>query len=320
MKEALSKYFGQKLIFVVRILLFCTVMYALFRTIQHQQQGFEGIMTTFLSSWKGTPFYFWIVLLTLMGLNWTLESLKWQTLLQHIEPISTVKAFKSVLTGLALGMLLPSGTGDVAGRIINLKKKTEGIGAGIVSGVIQTIVTISFGYFGLVYIVQKFGLKNSLESYLILGIPAFCIIALIIIWYLRNQKKLIKYQRIQQVLEAICTLRKKQWRSLFAIGIMRHLVFILQFCLLFNWAGVKLPFVDTLSIVNSVFLAKTIIPALNFVSDLGVRELSAIYFMRHYAVDINQVITATFSLWLLNIGIPVLIGSIWILFTRKNAH
>ncbi|MDI9881830.1 lysylphosphatidylglycerol synthase domain-containing protein [Flectobacillus longus] len=319
MKEALGKYFGQKLIFVVRILLFCTVMYALFRTIQYQQQGFEGLMTTFLSSWQGTPFYFWIVLLTLMGLNWTLESLKWQTLLQNIEPISTVQAFKSVLTGLALGMLLPSGTGDVAGRIINLKKKTEGIGAGIISGVIQTIVTISFGYFGLIYIVQKFGLKNSLESYLILGIPTVGTVVLGIGWYIGKQK-LIKNQRIQQVLEAIYTLRKKQWGSLFAIGIMRHLVFILQFCLLFNWAGVKLPFVDTLAVVNSVFLAKTIIPALNFVSDLGVRELSAIYFMRHYAVDINQVITATFSLWLLNIGIPVLIGSIWILFTRKNAH
>lgn len=276
-------------------------------------------MTTFLSSWQGTPFYFWIALLVLMALNWTLESWRWQTLLQHIEPISTVKAFKSVLTGLALGMLLPSGTGEVAGRIIELKKKTEGIGAGIVSGIIQTIITISFGYTGLVFIVQKFTLKNTLENYLIFGIPTVSSVVLGIGWYIGKQK-LIKNQRMQQVLGAIYTLSKKQWASLFAIGMMRHLVFILQFGLLFDWAGVKLPIADTLAVVNSVFLAKTIIPALNFVSDLGVRELSAIYFMRHYTVDVNQVITATFSLWLLNIGIPVLIGSIWILFTRKNAH
>ncbi|MDI9858211.1 lysylphosphatidylglycerol synthase transmembrane domain-containing protein [Flectobacillus rhizosphaerae] len=315
----MSKYFGQKLIFVVRILLFGLVIYMLFRTIKHQPQGIEGLMATFLSSWQGTSSYFWIALLVLMVLNWTLESWKWRTLLEHIEPISIAQAFKSVLTGLALGMLLPSGTGDVAGRIINLKKKTEGIGAGIVSGIIQTIVTLSFGYVGLVFIVQKFCLNNTLESYLVLVMPTLGLVASILFWY-SKKLKLIQHKRIQQVLTAIFSLTKKQWVRLFTIGMIRHLVFILQFCLLFNWAGVKLPFVDTLSIVNSVFLAKTIIPALNFVSDLGVRELSAIYFMRHYAVDINQVITATFSLWLLNIGIPVLIGSIWILFTRKNAH
>jgi hypothetical protein len=94
----------------------------LFHTIKHQPQGIEGLIATFLSSWQGTSTYFWIALLVLMVLNWTLESWKWRTLLQHIEPISIAQAFKSVLTGLALGMLLPSGTGDVAGRIINLKK------------------------------------------------------------------------------------------------------------------------------------------------------------------------------------------------------
>ena len=319
MKEALSKYFGQKLIFVVQILLFGLVIYMLFRTIKHQPQGIEGLMATFLSSWRDTSSYFWIALLVLMVLNWTLESWKWRTLLQNIEPISKAQAFKSVLTGLALGMLLPSGTGDVAGRIINLKKKTEGIGAGIVSGIIQTIVTLSFGYVGLVFIVQKFCLKNTLECYLVLGMPTLGLVASILFWY-SKKLKLIQHKRIQQVLTAIFSLPKKQWVRLFVIGIIRHLVFILQFTLLFNWAGVKLPFTDTLAVINSVFLAKTIIPALNFVSDLGVRELSAIYFMRHYAVDVNQVITATFSLWLLNIGMPVLIGSIWILFTRKNAH
>ncbi|MGX7685898.1 lysylphosphatidylglycerol synthase transmembrane domain-containing protein [Flectobacillus roseus] len=291
----------------------------LFRTIKHQPQGIEGLMATFLSSWQGTSSYFWIALLVLMVLNWTLESWKWRTLLEHIEPISIAQAFKSVLTGLALGMLLPSGTGDVAGRIIDLKKKTEGIGAGIVSGIIQTIVTLSFGYVGLVFIVQKFCLNNTLESYLVFGMPTLGLVASILFWY-SKKLKLIQHKRIQQVLTAIFSLSKKQWVRLFAIGMIRHLVFILQFALLFNWAGVKLPLVDTLAVINSVFLAKTIIPALNFVSDLGVRELSAIYFMRHYAVDVNQVITATFSLWLLNIGIPVLIGSIWILFTRKNAH
>jgi uncharacterized membrane protein YbhN (UPF0104 family) len=125
LKEALSKYFGQKLIFVVRILLFGLVIYMLFHTIKHQPQGIEGLIATFLSSWQGTSTYFWIALLVLMVLNWTLESWKWRTLLQHIEPISIAQAFKSVLTGLALGMLLPSGTGDVAGRIINLKRKPK---------------------------------------------------------------------------------------------------------------------------------------------------------------------------------------------------
>jgi len=319
LKEALSKYFGQKLIFVVRILLFGLVIYMLFHTIKHQPQGIEGLIATFLSSWQGTSTYFWIALLVLMVLNWTLESWKWRTLLEHIEPISIAQAFKSVLTGLALGMLLPSGTGDVAGRIINLKKKTEGIGAGIVSGIVQTIVTLSFGYVGLVFIVQKFCLKNTLESYLVFGMPTLGLVASILFWY-SKKLKLIQHKRIQQVLTAIFSMSKKQWVRLFAIGMIRHLVFISQFALLFNWAGVKLPFVDTLAVINSVFLAKTILPALNFVSDLGVRELSAIYFMRHYTVDVNQVITATFILWLLNIGIPVLIGSIWILFTRKNAH
>ncbi len=318
MKETLSKYFGQKIIFIVRFFLFGLVMYMLFRTIKHQEQGIEGLTTTFLSTWKKTPSYFWLVLVGLMSLNWILEAWKWKTLLQEIEPISGVQAIKAVLSGLALGMLLPAGTGDVAGRIIYLQKKTEGIGAGVLSGIIQTVITLSFGYGSLLFMAQKFNLSNTLEIYLLFGIPIIALVS-IILWSNLSKTILKQNQRWQQVLLAILSLSKKQWFRLIGIGMIRHFVFILQFALLFYWADVQLPFSDTLAVINSIFLAKTIIPALNFVSDLGIRELSAIYFMRHYEVDINQVITATFSLWLINIAIPVLIGSIWILFTRKNA-
>lgn len=48
---------------------------------------------------------------------------------------------------------------------------------------------------------------------------------------------------------------------------------------------------------------------INFLSDLGIREFSAIYFFDHFGVDLVAVINASLTLWIINILLPTIIGA-----------
>ncbi|MES2732218.1 MAG: UPF0104 family protein, partial [Bacteroidota bacterium] len=58
----------------------------------------------------------------------------------------------------------------------------------------------------------------------------------------------------------------------------------------------------------------------HFLSDLGVREFSALYIFEFYHASLSAVLAATLSLWLLNILLPALSGSalVWRLKIRQK--
>ena len=76
--------------------------------------------------------------------------------------------------------------------------------------------------------------------------------------------------------------------------------------------GVALPTAVSASGVEVVFLVKTITPAFNLLSDLGVREAAALWVFGPFGTSPPVLITATLTLWLVNILVPVLVGLIWV--------
>ena len=58
--------------------------------------------------------------------------------------------------------------------------------------------------------------------------------------------------------------------------------------------------------ITWVFLAKSVIPTFNFLSDLGIREFSAVLFFDSFSVPVEPIVLASLLIWVINILIPTL--------------
>jgi uncharacterized membrane protein YbhN (UPF0104 family) len=64
--------------------------------------------------------------------------------------------------------------------------------------------------------------------------------------------------------------------------------------------------------VSGTFLLKSVVPSVSALADLGMRELSAIYFFSLLGQSSLSVMSASLSLWFINIAIPSLVGLLFI--------
>lgn len=263
--------------------------------------------------------YLLISLILLTFINWGLESLKWKLLVSKIEKVGYLTSVRSVLAGLSFGFITPHAVGDYAGRIwqLNVSNRFEAVGAVMLGRAAQYFATFTLGLFGTSYLLfYQFGDRSfviyasvAASITLIAGISAFLFLRrkfLAILSY-RKLKKLRRYFKV------ILTYSNKEILQLLFLAFVRYFIFALQFYLLLLFFRVSSDELLIIAGVTWTLFAKSTIPSFNFLSDLGVREFSALFFFSYYGVDNTMVLLASFTLWCLNIFIPAIIGTVGIL-------
>lgn len=270
--------------------------------------------------WNNAPKITFLIILIFV--NWGIEAKKWQILASKIENITFRQAYKSVLVALSLGFVTPANLGDYAGKIWQLKSKnkTESIGAILLGNGIQFYVSLIFGE--VAYLIMWNKEITTFDQIL------FCLIAFVLvlgIFIYQYRVKIIEYlprfsrlKSFQKHFEMMIKFDSTEIRLLFIWSILRYLTFSLQFVLILLIFKVNIHFIDLWAISCLVFLFKTIIPAINFISDLGVREYTALHFFSLFSVNISSVIMATFCLWFLNILLPVIFGGLLVLRIKNK--
>lgn len=247
-------------------------------------------------------------------INWLLEAFKWQLLVSKIEKISLVSGLRGVLTGLSLGFITPHALGDYAGRIWQLqgKKRLESIGAVMLGRASQFFATFVFGLFGVIYFLYEATHATNFYWMVFGGMFFSLLIGLLLFVYGRKAflsllsiKVLRKYKKY---FEVIVVYSSGEVLKLIALAFIRYAIFAFQFLILLYLFKVSDDNVLLISGVTWTFLAKSTIPAFNFLSDLGVREFSALYFFSYYHVEVSLVLLASFALWCINILLPSLAG------------
>jgi hypothetical protein len=247
--------------------------------------------------------YVWI----LMPINWGIEALKWKTLVHAYRPISLGLAMKSVLSGLSLSFATPHGVGDYLGRIWQL----EGVGRFRLTGALffgrwsQFFITLTGG--GLAIFALKYHQNAPHFSVLspvggwIVGI-ALAVFAILVRWVIQKQ------QWFRYLFGILFTYPLRTLMYVVGLSLIRYVVFSLQFFILLCMFDLGLPAYVMFAGVAWVFLVKSIVPSFNFLSDLGVREVSALLFFDWYGAPVEPVLTASFMLWFINLLVPTLVG------------
>ena len=176
---------------------------------------------------------------------------------------------------------------------------------------IQMLVTLLFGSIGLsvFYSNSESGMPIikimlSLSLVLVIGLALF---------YLLKTKRFKWLKNFQYPFEIITRYSVIDLLKVLAIAVFRYVVFTLQFLLILFILEIKLSAIYLFAGVSWIFLFKSIIPSFNFMSDLGIRELSALTFFDSFNVNQSAIVAGSLLLWLINILIPVIIGVYYVL-------
>lgn len=289
-----------------------------------RQQPFDWTLASRSLRTVEHPIGWALALALLVPFNWGFEAKKWQMLLRRIEPVSFREAYQGVLAGLVLGFALPAQIGDTAGRVLSLRNnRTAAIGASLVSGGLQFYVALVFGAIAWAWQLNIVPERNTGPGrWLLLAVLAGLGV---IFGFIRQQVIQPMSHRFHKHRLAPLWLVAGQYHNrelglAFCAAVLRYLVFSAQFYLSMRLGGLTFPPDVAASGIALVFLAKTITPAFNLLSDLGVREAASLWVFAPFGVPAPVLLMATLTLWLVNVLSPVLIGMLWVWKLKLTAE
>ena len=320
--NAKPKFLPEKLFLIIKWIFVLILGVILYRIFQQKQQNFSDLIIEFSKIFNAKNLFKLSLVFMFIIVNWACEAKKWQILTKKFEKFKFIDAYQSVLIGLTLGFVTPANLGDFAGRILNLQKKnrSEGIGTVLLGNGIQFYVTLTFGIIAYLLIWTN---NLTIFDQIIFGLLICCFFLGIIVFYKRT-KILIFLNRFTWIkpyeiyLKALILFENKVFSKVFIWTTLRFLTYSIQFVIMLQIFQINVKFIDLWAISCLVLLFKTLFPPINFLSDLGVSQISALHFFSFYSVNISSVITATFALWVVNILLPVLMGSVLFLRIKNN--
>lgn len=265
------------------------------------------------------PAVFLSLVLLLMGINWSIEALKWKRLMQELQPLSFSVALTGVLAGVSTGLITPNRVGNFIGRVVVLEKenRVKATLLTLLANLAQFVPTIFFGCFGLLFITADF--FNDARIILLTGGLILIILAMSL--YLNpklvNRKPFTNWFSTQ-IIDAIAFVQSTSvYLKLHVIGLSagRYAVFVTQYVLILLLFSQPHNMVHLFAGVSVVYLLMTLIPGF-FFGKLFVREASGLLVLGEMGIPNNVILASGFILWLINIALPSLVGAL-ILLRKK---
>lgn len=248
------------------------------------------------------------ILLLFSVANRFFEILKWQNLVKVIKKIRLGESSKQVLGALTAGIFTPNGLGEYAGKALFFSKNEtkKVIFLNLICNGIQMILSVVFGTIGL------FVLGYWKWSFAIIGLAVF-----LILFSFFTKKIKIKGYSIEKLIQKINEIPKAIHNKNIGLAICRYLVFSHQYYFLFVLFGVDLPYTTLISSIAAVYFLASSLPSFQFL-DFAVKGSVAIFFFGKLDVSDWIVVFISTLMWFLNVVLPVVIGSYFVLTFKPN--
>lgn len=293
-----AKQFG---VFIIKLLIVIAAFYFIYHQLASNDKldwaKFRELVNR-KASFLGIAF-----LLLFSIVNRYLEILKWQNLVAFVRPISVGESTKQVLGALTAGIFTPNGLGEYAGKALYFDKtKTKTIVfLNLICNGIQMILTVVFGLFGLLII-------GYVKEVALLGM-----IVLIVLTFLFFTKKIkIKGYSLEKLMVKVGEIPREIHAKNNILAVCRYLVFSHQYYFLFLAFGVDLPYVTLMATIAVVYFLASSLPSFQFL-DFAVKGSVAMFFFGKLGVNEWIVVFISTLMWFLNVVLPVVIGSYYVL-------
>lgn len=259
--------------------------------------------------------------IVLMFANWGIEAVKWRMVVKQLWPISLKDSIRAVFTGATISFFTPNRIGDFAGRILFLPPQVRlpSVLSTFVSNLSQLTITLSMGLFcSSVFLENYFRWSKDvlLLTKIVAGIFGMALLILFpairfIAYTPLLQKLKKKYAEYVSLLENYTS---RQLAAVLLLSFFRYSVFSIQYLILFSIMGI--PFSATLvALVCIIFFVQAVIPTVA-ITEFAFRGSVAIFVTAPFISSDNEIITASFALWLINLALPAAIGSLMIFYSK----
>lgn len=288
-----------------------------------QQTDLEQRWQQIKYSWQSWKF---LAVIFLLVLNWGIEARKWQLLVLHVQSFSFIHAFKSVLAGCSITMLTPNRIGEYGGRILFLKEENriKAISLNIASSISQLLVTMVMGCAGLIFL-RYFSHNNSnalsvlpdfwgnvLIYFSITGTVILFLFYIRLAWLVRLIEKIPAFTKAIKHVTVLDEFSASQLLTILLLSLLRYLVFVLQYILLLQVLDVNIEVGLNFWLISVFYLVMAVAPTIGFL-ELPVRAKASMELMKLYSTNTLGIETAALAIWIINLVIPALIGSLLIL-------
>ena len=270
----------------------------------------------------------------MMFANWGIESLKWKYLIKKIETISFLKSFKAVLAGTCVSIFTPNRIGEFAGRVFFLKEgdRIQASLITILGSMAQLMITFILGSISLIFYLAYY-FQGGLNNYWLYSISFLVIISILfsLLFFMNigvstsllNKLPIsfVKYlkEKLQlkwgKYTDVFSFYSYSELSYLLLLSLIRYFVFTLQFYLLLVVFKVEIEFVEAILMIVLSFFVLAAVPTVAL-TELGVRGSISLFFIGLVSNNGLGILASSFSIWIINLVVPALIGSLFVLEMR----
>ena len=245
----------------------------------------------------------WVFMGCLMALNYTIEAIKWKSVIASTNSFNILQALRAVLVGQAFSFFTPARSGDYVGRTLFLAPgtKLKGITQMAWASYAQILMTICFGCIALFW-------NLPFLPWLKWVAPLGGIIALFLFFYNQPLRGWLSKINLLQIDIAL------KWKLL-GLAFARYLVYLMQY----NWAAqmlsIPINWLDLSIGIMALLFFLSMIPAISL-TDLVIRGQFFLLLMAPFYQNDIMLIALTTLIWFVNFLIPSILGAFLLLGFR----
>ncbi|MFT4598303.1 MAG: hypothetical protein ACJAR8_000799 [Bacteroidia bacterium] len=265
------------------------------------------------------PLLFSLILL-LAFVNWNAEAQKFKLLIREAISLTNLRAFLTILGGMAISNFTPARTGEYIGRGLLLKKvhPMKVVIATVAGNIAQVLMTYSLGLLsigGVLLFTDMGGDWFSGDGKLI-AILVLLFVIVLLLYFIQDILRIVKRylpKKVAKTLNMVKRYDRALYLKVVEIAFLRYLAFGVQFYLLLQlFSDFALP-VEALLLVPAAYLMQSLVPV-PAISDVGVRVVVSQLLFGSFLLD-APILQAVTSLWFINLILPGLFGTVYLLIS-----
>ncbi len=291
------------------------------------RQDFATIRLSFSQSISNGNSYLLLAAFLLLFLNWGVEAQKWKSLIQLATPISYATSCKAILAGITVSVFTPNRTGEFGGRILFIEspKRVAAVLITFWSGAAQLLVTFIFGAFAMSTYFHLWAQPERpdwLVSFLYLA-ALLLSVSLTVLFFnptliSRIFSSIPFLQSYKGHVEILNKFSPALLLKALLLSLARYVIFSLQFFLVLQFFQVTIPFAEGCIMIALTFFTVTAIPTITF-TEISIRGSAALVFIGLLSNNHTGIIAASLLLWIINVAIPSMAGSYFILRIKSTS-
>jgi uncharacterized membrane protein YbhN (UPF0104 family) len=259
-----------------------------------------------------------LLVVVLMFVNWGLDAVKWQYLIQKLEKVSLWLSIKAVFLGITVSIFTPNRIGEFGGRVFCLQQadRMKAVLVTVMGNLGQLLVTVVFGLLaGLSFLHNYYKADMSGGLFFLLVVLSAVAITSFLALFLNTSiwssflNRFGLLRKFKEYNDVFAYYQPMEMLNVFLLSAARYLVFTIQFYLLMTFFQVELTVLESATMSALTFLSMSIIPTIAL-TEIGVRGSVAIYFFGLLSTNSLGIMTAAFTLWAVNLVLPALLGTV----------